>query len=315
MQIQLCMSRGYLRLMGDKTFFCVTVFGMFMISLVLGSVFYNLPDTADSMNRRCILLYFAILFNALMSALEVCQSCHPLYYILTLGIHCDCADHQDNQILTLYIQRPIIEKHNRYALYHPFSEAIASMACDLPTKILSTLAFNIPMYFMAQLRQDAAAFFVFLLFGFTTTMTMSMIFRTIGQTSRTIHQALTPAAIFIIALVIYTGFVLPTRNMQGWLRWINYLDPIAYAYEAFVANEFSGRDFACASFIPQGLSYVNAMAAERTCSTAGALPGQSFVNGDLFINNSYGYYKSHIWRQVKYIPPLTISLLGTFPPS
>lgn len=72
MQIQLCMSRGYLRLMGDKTFFLVTVFGMFMISLVLGSVFYDLPDTADSMNRRCILLYFAILFNALMSALEVC---------------------------------------------------------------------------------------------------------------------------------------------------------------------------------------------------------------------------------------------------
>lgn len=79
MQIQLCMSRGYLRLMGDKTFFFVTVFGMFMISLVLGSVFYDLPDTADSMNRRCILLYFAILFNALMSALEVCfpWSCQP----------------------------------------------------------------------------------------------------------------------------------------------------------------------------------------------------------------------------------------------
>lgn len=154
------------------------------------------------------------------------------------------------------------------------------MVCDLPAKILSTLAFNIPMYFMAHLRQEAGAFFIFLLFGFTTTMSMSMIFRTIGQTSRTIHQALTPAAIFIMALVIYTGFVLPTRNMQGWLRWINYLDPIAYAYEAFVANEFSGRNFACSSFIPQGPAYVNAAAAERTCSTAGALPGQSFVNGD-----------------------------------
>lgn len=30
MQIRLCMSRGYLRLMGDKTFFFVTVFGMFI---------------------------------------------------------------------------------------------------------------------------------------------------------------------------------------------------------------------------------------------------------------------------------------------
>lgn len=173
------------------------------------------------------------------------------------------------------------------------------MLCDLPSKILSTLAFNIPMYFMANLRQDASHFFIFLLFGFTTTLVMSMIFRTIGQTSKTIHQALTPAAIFIIALVIYTGFVLPTRNMQGWLRWINYLDPIAYAYEAFVANEFSGRDFACSSFIPMGPGYLNATSIERACSTSGALPGQAFVNGDIYINNSYGYYKSHIWRYVQ----------------
>lgn len=87
--------------------------------------------------------------------------------------------------------------------------------------------------------------------------------------------------------------------MQGWLRWINYLDPIAYAYEALVANEFSGRNFPCSGFIPEGPGYLDATAAQRTCSTAGALPGQSFVNGDIYINNSYGYYKSHIWRYVE----------------
>lgn len=189
-----------------------------------------------------------------------------------------------------------MEKHSRYALYHPFSEAVSSMICDLPSKILSTMAFNIPMYFMAHLRQDAGSFFIYLLFGFATTMTMSMIFRTIGQMSKTIHQALTPAAGIIIALVIYTGFVLPTRNMQGWLRWINYIDPIAYAYEAFVANEFHGRTFPCSSFIPQGPTYLNSTGAEKACSTSGAMPGQSFVDGDSFINNAYGYYESRIWR-------------------
>jgi hypothetical protein len=75
---------------------------------------------------------------------------------------------------------------------------------------------------MVNLRRETGAFFTFLLFGFTCTLTMSMILRTIGQTSRTVHQALTPAAIFILALVIYTGFVLPTPDMQGWLRWVRY---------------------------------------------------------------------------------------------
>ncbi|KAF6833701.1 multidrug resistance protein cdr1 [Colletotrichum musicola] len=266
LQVWLCMQRGYQRLLGDKLFFFITVFGNLVISIVLGSIFFDLPSDASSMNSRCVLLFFAILFNGLSSALE---------------------------ILTLYAQRPIVEKHARYALYHPFSEAISSTICDLPSKILSTLAFNIPLYFMAKLRQEADAFFIFLLFGFATTLSMSMILRTIGQTSRTIHQALTPAAIFILALVIYTGFVLPTGSMKGWLRWINYINPIAYAFESLVANEFAGRQFPCIQYVP---AYLNAGPTERTCSVAGAMPGADFVDGDFYMKAHYSYLKSHMWR-------------------
>ena len=46
-----------------------------------------------------------------------------------------------------------------------------------------------------------------------------------------------PAAIFILALVIYTGFAIPTRQMHPWFRWINYLDPVAYAFESLMVNE------------------------------------------------------------------------------
>lgn len=71
MQIKLCILRGFQRLLGDKLFFSVTVLGNLVMSLVLGSVFYNLSPYASDMNSRCALLFFAILFNALSSALEV----------------------------------------------------------------------------------------------------------------------------------------------------------------------------------------------------------------------------------------------------
>lgn len=41
------------------------------MSLILGSVFYQLSDTTESLNNRCVLLFFALLFNALNSSLEV----------------------------------------------------------------------------------------------------------------------------------------------------------------------------------------------------------------------------------------------------
>lgn len=151
---------------------------------------------------------------------------------------------------------------------------------------------------MVHLRRDASAFFIFLLFGFTTTMTMSMILRTIAQSSKTVHQALVPAAIFIIGLVIYAGFVLPIRSMKGWLRWINYVNPIAYAYESLVANEFSGRTFGCQTMIPSGPGYEDIEPMQRTCSVAGALPGRDFIDGDFFMGTVYKYHYSHLWRYV-----------------
>lgn len=170
------------------------------------------------------------------------------------------------------------------------------MICDLPSKVLSTLTLNIPLYFMSNLHQDAGHFFIYLLFGFFSTLTMSSIFRTVAQCTRTIAQALTPVALFVIALVVYTGFVLPIRNMQGWLRWINYINPLAYSYEALVANEFHGRQFPCASMVPSGPGYENIAPNESTCSVAGASPGSSEVSGDMYVAASYEYEYANVWR-------------------
>ncbi len=52
-----------------------------------------------------------------------------------------------------------------------------------------------------------------------------------------------PASLLILAMVIFTGFVIPVDYMLGWCRWINYLDPVAYGFEALMINEFHGREF------------------------------------------------------------------------
>lgn len=71
MQVQICISRGFQRLRSDITFSVVTVVANLVMSLVLGSVFYDLPSTAASLNDRCVLIFFAVLFNTLSSTLEV----------------------------------------------------------------------------------------------------------------------------------------------------------------------------------------------------------------------------------------------------
>ena len=113
------------------------------------------------------------------------------------------------------------------------------MLCDLPNKIGTTIVFDLTLYFLTNLRRTPEAFFTFFLFTFVCTLTMSMFFRCIAALSRTLAQAMAPAAIAILALIIYTGFAIPTRYMKPWFRWINYIDPVAYAFEALMINEVS----------------------------------------------------------------------------
>jgi ATP-binding cassette subfamily G (WHITE) protein 2 (PDR) len=175
------------------------------------------------------------------------------------------------------------------------------MITDLPYKILNAIVFNLTLYFMVNLNRHPGNFFFFLLISFILTMVMSMLFRTIASVSRTLSQAMAPAAVLILGIVIYTGFALPVPNMRGWARWINYIDPVAYGFESLMINEFAGRTFQCNenAFVPYGPAYANVSPTERVCGAVGAVAGSSVVSGTAYIESSYQYYPSHKWRYVQ----------------
>ncbi|KAF5012146.1 hypothetical protein FDECE_1795 [Fusarium decemcellulare] len=272
-QVKLCLWRGWKRLIGAPG---VTIFALLAntgTALIASSLFYNMEQTTSSFFQRGAVLFLAILANAFASALE---------------------------ILTQYAQRPIVEKHTRYAFYHASAESFSSILVDMPYKIANTIVYNTTLYFMVNLKREAGPFFFFLLITFLMVMSMSGIFRSIASLSRTLSQAMVPASILILALVIFTGFVIPVDYMLGWCRWINYLDPVAYGFEALMINEFHNRNYTCTEFVPSALieGYENVSDANRACSAVGAVPGQTFVDGDAFINSKYKYYHSHKWRNV-----------------
>ncbi|KAF4984703.1 hypothetical protein FZEAL_143 [Fusarium zealandicum] len=272
-QIRLCLWRGWKRLLGAPE---VTIFSLIAntgMGLIISSLFYNLDETTESFFSRGAVLFVAILTNAFASALE---------------------------ILTQYAQRPIVEKHARYAFYHASAESFSSILVDMPYKILNSIFYNVTLYFMTNLNREAGNFFFFWFISFLMVLAMSGIFRSIASISRTLSQAMVPASILILALVIFAGFVIPVDYMLGWCRWINYLDPVAYGFEALMINEFHNRNYTCNQFIPNDLvaGYENVDPLYQACSAVGAVQGETFVSGDAFMSSKYKYYNSHKWRNV-----------------
>ncbi|KAM0323699.1 hypothetical protein ACHAQA_008636 [Verticillium albo-atrum] len=270
-QVLLCIWRGWKRLLADPGFTVAQLTFNLIMGLVLGSAFYNLSPDTSSFYPRGAVVFFALLFNAFASELEV---------------------------LTLYIQRPVVEKHNRYAFYHQSAEAISSYVLELPYKVTNAIIFNTIVYFLANLRREPGAFFFFVFTVFLILLTMSGVYRTMASIARTSDQALVPAALITMGVMIYTGFTIPVDYMPGWSRWMNYINPLAYGFEALLANEYHGREFPCANIVPAGPGYDDLPLSNRTCTVVGAVPGETMVSGDRYIELSFGYYNAHKWRNI-----------------
>jgi ABC-type multidrug transport system ATPase subunit len=86
--------------------------------------------------------------------------------------------------------------------------------------------------------------------------------------------------------------------MIGWARWINYINPVAYGFEAIMVNEFHNRNFTCSTYVPFGGFYNGVPAVNRACVAVGSVLGQTTVNGDDYLASAFGYHNSHKWRNI-----------------
>lgn len=282
-QIKLNIWRSFRAFKGDPEVTAIQLSSNIFEALVVGSIFYNLPSDASSLNQRAIAHFFIIMMNALASVLE---------------------------ILTLYTKRKIVEKHSRYALYHPSAEAVASAVFDLPYKIVNSILMNTLLYFLCNLRREPGSFFFFLLINFSTTLSMSMLFRLIGSVTQTLAEALAPASIILLAVTLFSGFPIPRAYMLGWSKWIHYLNPVYYGFEALMLNEYANKSFECVDFVPSGFEYQNVLPTEQTCSTVGSTSGSSTVSGTEYVRSLYGFEPNHKWRNFGLIIVFIVGLLA-----
>lgn len=282
MQIKLNTKRAYQRVWNERTSTITSFVANCIMALIVGSVFYGTPAATAGFYQKGAVLFYAVLLNALAAMTE---------------------------INSLYAQRPIVEKHNSFAFYHPSTEAIAGIISDIPVKFLLAVAFNIILYFLSNLRREPSQFFIYFLINFIIMFVMSAVFRTMAAITKTVSQAMTLAGILILILVIYTGFVVPQPYMHPWFGWLHYLNPIYYAFEILVANEFHGRDFTCSQLVP---AYPNMSGNTFVCSQRGAVAGEYTISGDRYIQDSFQYTYDHVWRNFGILIAFLVGFLAIY---
>ncbi|CAI6338584.1 unnamed protein product [Periconia digitata] len=280
-QVSLNLWRGWRRLVADPAYTIASLVFQMIMAITLGSLFYDMKQDTSTFYYRGGVIFFSLLFNAFASQLEV---------------------------LTVYAERPVVEKQHKYAFYSLSTQAIASFVMDLPYKTANMIAFNLIVYFMTHLRRDTSSFLFFSLVTYLATLVMSCLYRTLAYLTRTPAQAMVPSALLSIGLIIYTGFCIPSAYLPGWSEWMLHINPLSYAFEALMANEFHGRSFPCASKVPQGPGYEDLAPESQTCFVVGARAGDTLVNGDDYIRLTFGYLNENKWRNVGILAAYLVGL-------
>ena len=268
-QVWACIYRQYQIIRGDKITFIVKQIATVIQSLVVGSLFYMASDDSAGSFYKSGAIFFALLYQGLMAMSEV----------------------TDN-----FSGRPVLQKHKQFALFHPAALCVAQVFLDIPIILFQISHFSVVLYFMVGLRQTAEAFFTFWVFLFAVGMSMTTLFRMIGAINKSFDDASKFSGFWINAIVTFVGYFQSYTQMHPWLYWIYWINPLSFAFEALMANEFHNKDLKCVmqNLIPSGPGYTDP-AFQSCAGVRGARQGETFVRGDSYLAN-LSFSHTHVWR-------------------
>ncbi|KAF9434230.1 hypothetical protein BGZ76_008355 [Entomortierella beljakovae] len=270
-QVKVLTVRQYQLTRGDMASVISRYASNVIKAIIVGSVFLNLETDATGTFTRGGVLFFALLFNALISQAELFAAMQG---------------------------RPILYKHKNFAMYRPSAFALAQICIDIPLIIAQVLLFSVVLYFMAGLQTDAGKWFFFCFTLFLAALCMTAFFRMWAAVSATFDAASGNSGLILLALILYSGYMIPYQSMHPWFIWVFWINPLAYAFKALISNEMKGLIFSCEGFgmIPSGPGYNDTQ--YQVCSVPGSKPGMLGVDGSDYLYTAYRYKTSEMWYNI-----------------
>lgn len=269
-QVGACILRQFQIMWGDRLSLAVKVASAIIQALVCGSLFYDLADDSSSIFLRPGVLFFPVLYFLLESLSETTGS---------------------------FMGRPILSRQKRFGFYRPTAFCIANAITDIPVVITQVSCFSLILYFMSALQMDPGRFFTFWIIVIVQTLCFIQLFRAVGAVCKSFGNASKISGLLSTVFFVYGGYLIPFGKMHVWFRWIFYLNPGSYAFEALMANEFVGRQLTCIEpdYIPYGAGYPTSASPHRGCSVLGS-NSDGIIDGAAYIREQYHYSPGHIWR-------------------
>ena len=270
-QVLACTKREFWLVWGDKATLYTKFFIIISNGLIVGSLFHGQSGNTEGAFSRGGTTFFSILFLGWL---------------------------QLSELMKAVSGRVVIQRHKEYAFYRPSAVVMARVLADVPLILAQVIPFTIILYFLSGLDVNVSKFFIYFLFVYTTTICITALYRMFAALSPTIDDAVRFSGTALNLLIVYTGYVIAKPTLlheKIWFGFLYYVNPLSYAFEGVLTNEFDGRVMPCApqELVPQGLGVQSQY---QGCAISGAQLGSTSVTGADYLSTTYEYHRSNLWR-------------------
>ena len=182
--------------------------------LVIGSLFYQLPETDQGVSERLGYLIFtmAFFFYTSLEALPV-----------------------------FLAEREVYEREYGRGAYRAISYVIATSLVYIPFLLILSVAYIVPSYWLVMLPNEAETFFFFLLTVLCTNIagqSFAVLLSVVVSDPMAGQSA--GSGLFSI-MFLMCGFFITEANIPYWWTWLHYLSLFKYSYESMIINVLQNK--------------------------------------------------------------------------
>lgn len=193
-----------------------------IFGIILGSIFWQLPDTISGAQSRSGIIFLALLFVGL-GALASVQ--------------------------TKFEDKVIFSKQKAASFFNPWTYLLCQACFDFLLELIKSIFLIVPLYLMSGLNIGSSGqrlLFAVIICTFFSLTVISFI-RFFVAAFDDPNAAQGACGLLIIMMVLFTGYLKSPNDLQGWLIWIYWINPLHYPFEALLINEFDGLSIICGS--------------------------------------------------------------------
>lgn len=183
----------------------------FMVGGFCGYLYYDVPNDISGFQNRLGFFFFVLAF---------------------LGFSSFTGLHSFSEERIIFIR----ERASNY--YHPFSYYISKIFCDiLPLRVLPPIILASIAYPLVGLQMENNGFLkcIFTLVLFNVTVAVEMLI--VGILIKEPGTSIMTAVLVLLLSLLFAGLFINSEDLNGQIRWLEWISLFHYAYEALAINE------------------------------------------------------------------------------